>query len=154
MATTRKVKDAMSGQPSGLGQSLTAVDNPSRLLIRRRESKRRTSFCEEDCNKYNYPIFPTSLQSCRNKSNPIASMSGVTGSSSPRNTVTGHYSSPSVPLLANQQQQQQRQLYIRTVEKEVPCPEAIGYTQGKTLGSGTYAKVKAAWSPFERRMVS
>ena len=36
----------------------------------------------------------------------------------------------------------------------MPCPEALGYTQGKTLGSGTYAKVKAAWSPFERKMVS
>ena len=78
-------------------------------------------------------------------------MSGATKSSSSRNTIPGHYSSPSVSLLSYQQQQ--RQLYIRTVEKEVPCPEALGYTQGKTLGSGTYAKVKAAWSPFERRMV-
>jgi hypothetical protein len=45
-------------------------------------------------------------------------------------------------------------VYIQTSQHEVPCPEALGYTQGKTLGSGTYAKVKAAWSPFERRMVS
>ena len=35
----------------------------------------------------------------------------------------------------------------------MPCPEALGYTQGKTLGSGTYAKVRAAWSPFEKKMV-
>ncbi len=33
-------------------------------------------------------------------------------------------------------------------------PDALGYTVGKTLGSGTYAKVKAAWSPHQRRMVS
>ena len=45
-------------------------------------------------------------------------------------------------------------MYIRTTQHDVPCPEALGYTQGKTLGSGTYAKVKAAWSPFERKMVS
>lgn len=45
-------------------------------------------------------------------------------------------------------------MYIKTTQHEVPCPEALGYTQGKTLGSGTYAKVKAAWSPFERKMVS
>lgn len=38
---------------------------------------------------------------------------------------------------------------------ECECtPEALGYTIGKTLGCGTYAKVKAAWSPHQRRMVS
>ena len=47
-----------------------------------------------------------------------------------------------------------RQIYIRCSSELVPCPEAMGYTMGKTLGSGTYAKVKAAWSPFEGRMVS
>ena len=82
-------------------------------------------------------------------------MSGVAGSSSSsRNAAaTSFYSNPSIPLL-HQQYPQQRQLYIRTKEWEVPCPEALGYTQGKTLGSGTYAKVKAAWSPFEKKMVS
>ncbi len=47
-----------------------------------------------------------------------------------------------------------RQVYIRCSSELVPCPEAMGYTMGKTLGSGTYAKVKAAWSPFEGRMVN
>lgn len=46
-----------------------------------------------------------------------------------------------------------RQIFIRCPSEIVPCPEAMGYTMGKTLGSGTYAKVKAAWSPFEGRMV-
>ncbi len=44
--------------------------------------------------------------------------------------------------------------YIRRSYKSVPCPQALGYTTGKTLGSGKYAKVKAAWSPYEREMVS
>lgn len=47
-----------------------------------------------------------------------------------------------------------RQIYIKCSSDLVPCPEAMGYTMGKTLGSGTYAKVKAAWSPYEGRMVS
>lgn len=47
-----------------------------------------------------------------------------------------------------------RQIYIKCSSDLVPCAEAMGYTMGKTLGSGTYAKVKAAWSPFEGRMVS
>ena len=46
-----------------------------------------------------------------------------------------------------------RQLYLRCPAKYAPSPEALGYTMGKTLGSGTYAKVKAAWSPFVGRMV-
>ncbi len=51
-------------------------------------------------------------------------------------------------------QQNPRSIYLQCSASEVPCPEALGYTQGKTLGSGTYAKVKAAWSPYERKMVS
>lgn len=47
-----------------------------------------------------------------------------------------------------------RQIYIKCSSDLVPCAEAMGYTMGKTLGSGTYAKVKAAWSPYEGRMVS
>ncbi len=31
--------------------------------------------------------------------------------------------------------------------------QALGNTVGKTLGSGAYAKLKSAWSPFERQMV-
>ena len=46
-----------------------------------------------------------------------------------------------------------RQLYLRCPSKYAPSSEALGYTTGKTLGSGTYAKVKAAWSPFVGRMV-
>ena len=67
-------------------------------------------------------------------------------------TIGVHYSAPTFPILPHQQELY-RQLYIKTTENEVPCPETLGYTQGKTLGSGTYAKVKAAWSPFERKMV-
>ena len=44
--------------------------------------------------------------------------------------------------------------FIQCSSSEVPCPESLGYIQGKTLGSGTYAKVKAAWSPFENCLVS
>ena len=47
----------------------------------------------------------------------------------------------------------QRQLYLRCPSRYAPSPESLGYTMGKTLGSGTYAKVKAAWSPFAGRMV-
>lgn len=47
-----------------------------------------------------------------------------------------------------------KQIYIQCSSELVPCAEALGYTMGKTLGSGTYAKVKAAWSPFEGKMVS
>ena len=47
-----------------------------------------------------------------------------------------------------------KQIYIQCSSDLVPCPEAMGYTMGKTLGSGTYAKVKAAWSPYEGKMVS
>ena len=45
-------------------------------------------------------------------------------------------------------------LFIQCSSSELPCPESLGYVQGKTLGSGTYAKVKAAWSPFENCLVS
>lgn len=45
-------------------------------------------------------------------------------------------------------------LYSRFSSHHLPTPEGLGYTLGKTLGSGTYAKVKAAWSPQERQMVS
>ena len=47
-----------------------------------------------------------------------------------------------------------KQIYLQCTSDLVPCAEALGYTMGKTLGSGTYAKVKAAWSPFEGKMVS
>ncbi len=43
--------------------------------------------------------------------------------------------------------------YLRCSAKSVPCVQALGYTVGKTLGSGAFAKVKAAWSPFEHQMV-
>ena len=39
-------------------------------------------------------------------------------------------------------------------EGEVTSPEQLHYSLGKTIGSGTYAKVKASWSPYERKMVS
>ena len=44
--------------------------------------------------------------------------------------------------------------FIQCHSDEVPCPEALGYIPGRVLGSGTYAKVKAAWSPYENRVVS
>ncbi len=46
-----------------------------------------------------------------------------------------------------------RKLYLSCPSKSVPCPQILGYTLGKTLGSGKFAKVKAAWSPYEGRMV-
>ena len=36
---------------------------------------------------------------------------------------------------------------------ELPSLTHLGYTLGKTLGSGTYAKVKAAWSTRHQTMV-
>ncbi|CAI8028295.1 Testis-specific serine/threonine-protein kinase 3, partial [Geodia barretti] len=36
----------------------------------------------------------------------------------------------------------------------VTSPEQLHYSIGKTIGSGTYAKVKAAWSPYERKMIA
>lgn len=39
-------------------------------------------------------------------------------------------------------------------EENIKSPEDLHYTLGKTLGSGTYAKVKAAWSAYEKKMVS
>ena len=39
-------------------------------------------------------------------------------------------------------------------KSHVSSPEQLLYSLGKTIGSGTYAKVKAAWSPYERKMVS
>ena len=46
-----------------------------------------------------------------------------------------------------------RQLYLRCCSECMPCPQALGYTLGKSLESGTFAKVKAAWSPFQSTMV-
>ncbi len=46
-----------------------------------------------------------------------------------------------------------RKLYLNCPSTSIPCPQVLGYTLGKTLGSGKFAKVKAAWSPYERRMV-
>ncbi len=46
-----------------------------------------------------------------------------------------------------------RKLYLSFLSKSVPCPQILGYTLGKRLGSGKFAKVKAAWSPYEGRMV-
>ena len=43
-----------------------------------------------------------------------------------------------------------RKLYLGCPSTSIPCPQVLGYTLGKTLGSG---KFKAAWSPCERRMV-
>ena len=34
--------------------------------------------------------------------------------------------------------------------ENIASPEDLHYTLGKTLGSGNYAKVKAAWSPYVR----
>ena len=39
-------------------------------------------------------------------------------------------------------------------QSNVRSPEQLNYSLGKTIGSGTYAKVKAAWSPYEKKMVS
>ncbi len=44
-------------------------------------------------------------------------------------------------------------LYLSCPSTSIPCPQVLGYTLGKTLGSGKFAKVKAAWSPYELRMV-
>lgn len=41
-----------------------------------------------------------------------------------------------------------------TSKENIRSPEELHYTLGKTIGSGTYAKVKAAWCPYERKMVS
>ena len=148
MATSRfRAKDALSGQPSRPQLFLTAVDYPSRLYIRRLRKKTYNTFFNNG---------KIRLSSTFNHSDPSSifriTMSAVSRSSSSRSNATllSYYSSPSIPLLP---QPQQRQLFIRCSDLEVPCPEALGYTQGKTLGSGTYAKVKAAWSPFEKRMV-
>ncbi len=46
-----------------------------------------------------------------------------------------------------------RQLYLRCCSECMPCPQALGYTLGKSLESGTFANVKAAWSPFQNTMV-
>ncbi len=37
---------------------------------------------------------------------------------------------------------------------DLPNVESLGYVLGKTLGSGTYAKVKSAWSMSDRKLVS
>lgn len=50
--------------------------------------------------------------------------------------------------------EQKRSANGRYISADISNPEALGYTLGKTLGSGTYAKVKAAWSPKEKKMVS
>ncbi len=46
-----------------------------------------------------------------------------------------------------------RQLYLGCCSECAPCPQALGYTPGKSLESGTFAKVKASWSPFQNTMV-
>ena len=45
-------------------------------------------------------------------------------------------------------------LYARISSSDLPSLQVLGYTLGKTLGSGTYAKVKAAWSMRDREIVS
>eukprot|EP00731_Ephydatia_muelleri_P007808 Em0004g146a len=45
-------------------------------------------------------------------------------------------------------------VYAQYNTAKVPSAEHLGYTLGKTLGSGTYAKVKAAWSPYLLQMVA
>ncbi len=35
----------------------------------------------------------------------------------------------------------------------VPSADSLGYVVGVTIGSGSYAKVKAAWSPTLRKQV-
>ena len=45
-------------------------------------------------------------------------------------------------------------VYAQYSTAKVPSAEHLGYTLGRTLGSGTYAKVKAAWSPYLLKMVS
>ena len=45
-------------------------------------------------------------------------------------------------------------VYAQYNTTKVPSAEHLGYTLGRTLGSGTYAKVKAAWSPYLLKMVS
>lgn len=45
-------------------------------------------------------------------------------------------------------------VYAQYNTAKVPNAEHLGYTLGRTLGSGTYAKVKAAWSPYLLQMVS
>ena len=44
-------------------------------------------------------------------------------------------------------------VYTRMASCSLPGLESLGYTLGKTLGSGTYAKVKATWSARHEKMV-
>ena len=48
----------------------------------------------------------------------------------------------------------EKSVYLSNSSDYYPCPEALGYTIGKTLGGGRFSQVKAAWSPFEGEMVS
>ena len=44
--------------------------------------------------------------------------------------------------------------YEHIAAADLPNVESLGYVLGKTLGSGTYAKVKSAWSMSDRKLVS
>ena len=44
--------------------------------------------------------------------------------------------------------------YERMAAADLSTVESLGYVLGKTLGSGTYAKVKAAWSSAKNELVS
>ncbi len=43
--------------------------------------------------------------------------------------------------------------YERMAAADLSTVESLGYVLGKTLGSGTYAKVKAAWSSSKHELV-
>ena len=46
-------------------------------------------------------------------------------------------------------------VYAKVAAAECPnLDQQLGYILGKTLGSGTYAKVKAAWSKRHQNLVS
>lgn len=46
-------------------------------------------------------------------------------------------------------------IYARVSSADCPAlDQQLGYILGKTLGSGTYAKVKAAWSKRHQNLVS
>jgi len=65
---------------------------------------------------------------------------------------------PSTPLVAKPDQRaiqggRSHCVYTRMASCSLPGLESLGYSLGKTLGSGTYAKVKATWSARHDKMV-
>ena len=64
------------------------------------------------------------------------------------------YNSSRGRLVSSSSSEDHQSLVPYCFRNSVTSPEQLHYSLGKTIGSGTYAKVKAAWSPYERKMVS